>query len=321
MIDLHLHMDGSLTPELVGELAAERSIRLPVPEGRTLAQSLRVPDSCRSLNDYLACFHLPLLVLQDPPAVEKAFDSLCRRLKRQGLAYAEIRFAPQLHLKNGCTQEEITEAAIRGIARSGFFAGLILCCMRGKGNEAENLETLETASRRLGRGVAAADLAGAEALYSTRSFSGLFARAAVLGLPLTTHAGEAGGPDSVASAVSFGAVRIGHGLRSVEDPQVMSLLAEQQICLELCPTSNLQTGACPSLAEYPVRHFLELGIPCTINTDNMTVSGTDIFREHSLLQHAFSFTAEEMGGFLQTAIRHAFLDPEQKQFLRRSIGI
>lgn len=315
MIDLHLHLDGSLSPALVQSLAQKQNLSLPIPEGRSLAQALQVSEDCRSLNDYLACFDLPLLVLQEPDAVEEAFFDLCCRLKRQGLLYAEIRFAPQLHTHKGHTQTEIVEAAIKGISRSDFWAGLILCCMRGDQNKAANRETVEIAGRFLNQGVAAIDLAGAEALYPTADFSDLFAEASALHIPFTIHAGEAAGPDSVQSALSFGAVRIGHGLHSTESSEVMRQLSAGQVCLELCPTSNLQTCACPSLDVYPIQQFREWHIPITLNTDNMTVSGTDIFREHRLIQQAFSLTSEEMGTFITTAIQHAFLDADQKKYL------
>lgn len=320
MIDLHLHFDGSLLPRTVLELAQEQGILLPAKEPDELKLFLTAPENCESLNEYLEKFDLPLKVLQTREAVRKAMYILVSSLKEQGMLYAEIRFAPQLHTKKGLTQERVVQAALLGmqeaLAGSFFRCKLILCCMRGADNREENLLTVRTAAAFLGRGVAALDLAGAEALYPTEEFAEVFSLARELGVPFTIHAGEADGPESIEAALSFGASRIGHGVRVTEKPELLERLREQRIPLEMCPSSNVQTKAVPSLSQHPVLKFLRQGLCVTVNTDNMTVSDTTIEKEFGLLSRKLGMTAEERKKLLLNAADAAFLTSEERWRLK-----
>ena len=320
MIDLHLHFDGSLLARTVLELAKEQGIALPSEEPDELKLFLAAPTDCGSLNEYLEKFDLPLLVLQTREAVRKGMHTLASSLKEQGMLYAEIRFAPQLHTKKGLTQEQVVKAALQGLqeaaAGSFFKAKLILCCMRGADNREENLLTVRTAAAFLGRGVAALDLAGAEALYPTADYGEVFALAKELSVPFTIHAGEADGPESIRAALRMGASRIGHGVRAGEDPELLEELKEKQIPLEMCPSSNVQTKAVPSLSEHPVLSYLRRGLLVTVNTDNMTVSDTTIEREFRLLKEELGMTPEERRQLLLNAADAAFLAAEERWRLR-----
>ena len=320
MIDLHLHFDGSLLPRTVLELAQEQGILLPAKEPDELKLFLTAPENCESLNEYLEKFDLPLKVLQTREAVRKAMYILVSSLKEQGMLYAEIRFAPQLHTKKGLTQGRVVQAALLGmqeaLAGSFFRCKLILCCMRGADNREENLLTVRTAAAFLGRGVAALDLAGAEALYPTEEFAEVFSLARELGVPFTIHAGEADGPESIEAALSFGASRIGHGVRAAEKPELLERLREQRIPLEICPSSNVQTKAIPSLSQHPVLEFLRQGLCVTVNTDNMTVSDTTIEKEFGLLSRELGMTAEERKKLLLNAADAAFLTSEERWRLK-----
>ena len=236
------------------------------------------------------------------------------------MLYAEIRFAPQLHTKKGVSQERVVQAALLGmqeaLAGSFFRCKLILCCMRGADNHEENLLTVRTAAAFLGRGVAAVDLAGAEALYPTADFTDVFGFARELGVPFTIHAGEADGPESIEAALDFGASRIGHGVRAAEKPELLERLREQRIPLEMCPTSNVQTKAVPSLSRHPVLEFLRQGLCVTVNTDNMTVSDTTIEKEFGLLSRELGMTAEERKKLLLNAADAAFLTSEERWRLK-----
>ena len=182
--------------------------------------------------------------------------------------------------------------------------------MRG-GEEAANRETVDTAASFLGQGVCALDLAGAEALYPTREHAALFAHARSLQVPFTLHAGEAAGPESVRQALELGAQRIGHGVRAIEEESLLEELAQRQIPLELCPTSNLQTKAVPDLAHFPLRECLRRGLRATVNTDNMTVSRTTLSQEYALL----GLTGEERRALLRNSVEAAFLPEEDKRSL------
>lgn len=299
MIDLHLHLDGSLRPETVLELGAEQGISLPAKTVEDLIEYLRVPDDCKSLTEYLERFDLPLEVLQIPSAIERVTYELVEDLALMGLEYAEIRFAPQLSTKKGATQEQVVEAAISGLKKAlenypAIKVELILCCMRGKDNDKENFETLEMARKYLNKGVCAVDLAGAEALFKTDSYVSLFEKVNEYKLPFTIHAGEADGPSSVKQAIDFGARRIGHGVRSIEDELLVKELIEKGVTLEVCPISNLQTKTVDDIKNHPIRKLFDLGVRVTVNTDNITVSNTSLQKEKLLLKEALGFTDEEL---------------------------
>ena len=321
MIDLHLHLDGSLTTEEILFLAKEQKIELPANNLAELRPLLVALENCKNLNEYLKRFDIPLQVLQTKIAIEYAVESLLVRLYQEKIKYAEIRFAPQLHMQKGLSQKEIVRAAISGMKKAQavlaneISAQLILCLMRGKGNETENEETLKVAKYFLHAGVCAVDLAGAEALYPTAGYRNVFRQAQDMELPFTIHAGEADGAESIKNAIAFGAARIGHGVRAVEDDELMKILAETKIPLELCPTSNIQTRIFTDLREYPIRKFLERGICATINTDNKTVSDTSIREEFEKLKLAVNLTREEEITLLKNAAQASFLDAAAQERL------
>jgi adenosine deaminase len=318
-IDLHLHFDGSLSIPNVRALARLEKVELPQDE-QTLRAMLTVDPDCRDLGEYLTKFAFPLSLLQSRESIEEGMLTLCRELIAENCIYAEIRFAPQLHLDKGLTQSEVVEAAIRGFCRSGLRGGLILCCMRSDDNRELNETTVDVAAKYLGRGVLALDLAGNEAGFATEGFAPLFARARDLRVPFTIHAGEADGAESVRAAVRMGAARIGHGVRSFEDENLMDELAKSGIPLELCPTSNLQTVVFDELSSYPLRRFIEKGICITLNSDNRSVSATDAHRELELVGEEFSLTREEKRVLLQNSVRAAFASDEIKAELDRMIA-
>lgn len=311
-IDLHLHLDGSLRPETVLELAKEQHVSLPAQTKEELEKFLRVPEDCRSLTEYLQCFDLPLMILQKTEAIERVVYELIEDLVKEDVIYAEIRFAPQLSAKKGLMQEEIVKAAIKGLNRGleefpSIQAGLILCCMRGEGNEEENLKTIEAAGKYLGKGVCAVDLAGAEALFKTEQYQELFKRVRELKLPFTIHAGEADGAESIRKALEFGAKRIGHGIRVIEDEELLKKVIKEKITLEVCPISNLHTKAAKDKKSHPIRILFDMGVRVTINTDNRTVSNTNLEKEYAFLKEYYQFKEEEIEKMNEYAKEAAFL--------------
>ena len=319
LIDLHLHLDGSLSVKTVRELAQMQNMEVPADDAKLL-EMLQVSKDCKDLNEYLEKFSFPCSLLQMKEAITLAVYNLLEELKEQGLLYAEIRFAPQLHTLKGLDQKAVVEAAVEGLYKSDMKANLILCCMRGDTNQKENLETLDVAEMFLGKGVCAVDLAGAEALYFTDAFKDLFAVADAKGLPRTIHAGEAMGPESVWSALEIGTKRIGHGVRSLEDCTLVRKLAEEGITLEMCPTSNLNTNMFPSIEEYPLRKLMDAGVKVTLNTDNMTVSGVTIRSEMEQVIETFRLTDEECRQLLCNAAEASFADENVKAWLLELIG-
>lgn len=330
MIDLHMHFDGSLPVETVLNLARKQGIRLPADTAEGLTPYLKAPVDCKDLNEYLMRFDIPQAVLQTREALAEAAGDLARELQREGLLYAEFRFAPQFHTQKGLTQREAVEAVLAGLRAGcggGFFANLILCCMRGTDNQAANQETIRIAAEEIAASKAAldrvprvvlADLAGAEAVFPTEDFRPVFELAKELSVPYTLHAGEAAGAGSVRAAVDMGAVRIGHGVRCVEDEALVEELAKRRIPLECCVTSNLQTRAFESAQAHPLLSLYRKGLAVTVNTDNMTVSQTTIAQEFALLSQC-GMTGAERDGLLENACRAAWLRETEREWLRAEI--
>ena len=324
MIDLHLHLDGSLTPEDILSLATLAGVKLPCNDAESLRPLLQAEPDCKSLAEYLEKFELPLQVLQTEETIRLAVYLLVKRLAEDGLVYAEIRFAPQLHLQKGLTQQQVVAAAVEGldkaVAEFKMPVQLILCCMRMADNQLENEETVRVAKEFLGKGVCAVDLAGAEAAFPTENFADIFTLTKQLDIPYIIHAGEAAGPESVWQALKLGAKRIGHGVRAIEDADLVATLGEKKIPLETCFTSNLQTKAVKNAEKYPLQAFWEQGLAVTVNTDNMTVSGTDLVTEYRLLQKAFGLSEAALQQIAYNAADAAFLPDQQKETLKKQIA-
>ncbi len=314
LTELHLHLDGSLRPQTVWELMHEQGKPINAKDVKELTGQMMVPEEGTTLVDYLDKFDLPLSVLQQADALERVTYELIEDLAREGLTYAEIRFAPQSSTKEGLSQDEAVEAAVRGVKRAAVTcpmirAGLILCCMRGDGNEDQNMETIETARKYLGDVVCAVDLAGAESLFPTENFAPVFFKAKEYGIPMTIHAGEGAGPESIRAALSFGTKRIGHGVRAVEDPELVEQLADEKITLEVCPTSNVhtQTIGCERMEDHPIRKLYDAGVHVTVNSDNRTVSGITLAHELKVLQEKCGFTETELRQMEEYAEEARFL--------------
>lgn len=318
-IDLHLHLDGSISVKSARELAKMQNI--PVPEDDDdLAALLQADGDCNSLVEFLEKFDFPCSLTQTGAALKKATENLLSELKEDGVMYAEIRFAPQNHTALGMTQREAVAAVLDGIRASDIPCGLILCCMRGEGTDAPNRETVEIAAEYFGKGVCALDIAGDEAAYPITLYADFLSAAKEKGIPLTLHAGEAAGAESVRDTVNLGAVRIGHGVRASEDEATIALLREKNITLETCPTSNLYTGIYDSISDFPLRQFIGGGVKITVNTDDMSVCKTDIKSEYKKLIKEFGLTSAEVKMLLQNAVEASFAGDELKSALSDEIN-
>lgn len=313
LTDLHLHLDGSVSVKSARELAVLENIQLPESDEK-LRNMLMVSDDCADLNEYLEKFSLPVSLMQSRESLRLAALNLCTELRAQGLMYAELRFAPQKHCEKGLSQREVVVSVLDGIKDSDFDAGLILCCMRdGNDNTAENLETVKLTEEFLNRGVCACDLAGAEALFPNDRYMYVFEAARSCGVPFTIHSGEALGAESVALALENSAARIGHGVRSAEDEKIMELLKQTGTPLEICPTSNINTCVFKRISDIPVKIFMDYGIMVTLNTDNMSVSATDIKKEYKKTAEAFGFGPAEIKALVINSVNASFASSEKKQ--------
>lgn len=308
---LHLHLDGSLRPETVYEWLQEQGNDIALEK---VKKALMVDKDCRDLNEYLEKFDLPLQVLQTEEHIEQATFELFEDLAKQNVIYAEVRFAPVLHTKQGLKHDEIVEAAIKGMNRAKeefeIDGNLLLCCMRGNNSIIRSVKTVAAAKKYLGKGVCGLDLAGAEALYPTREYQNLFEFARKLNIPFTIHAGEADGPQSIRDALEFGAKRIGHGVRCLQDSELVTELVQKEIPLEVCPISNLQTKATGE--NHPIEELYKTGLKTTISPDNNTVSNTDIIQEYNWILENTNLTIEDLRQMNINAIRGAFITPQKK---------
>ena len=321
LIDLHVHLDGSIPLPAAAQLAAEAGLDLSLAE---LQEKMQVPDHCQDLNQYLATFELPLKLMQSAQGIRTVAKAFHEQLDAEGILYAEPRFAPGSLTAGGLSQQEVLEAALAG--RADFYAehpqselhtAYIICAMRGTGEKLKhkNEESIDLAAAYLGNGVVAADLAGAEALFATENFSSLFAEAQRKNVPFTIHAGEAAGPESIKAALRLGAQRIGHGVRSLEDAGVIQDLKATKVALEICPTSNLQTRIFESIERFPLEQLLDAGLTVTINTDNMTVSNTTLSHEFELLQQRCGLDKNTARELAENAARAVFSDSSEKDRL------
>ncbi len=320
-IELHAHLDGSITPRIAKELASLQNIKLNADNDKQLLNMLSVPDTCNSLNDFLMCFELPLTLLQTEQAISRAVYLVLEDMRKDGVVYAEIRFAPQLHTRCGLTQKMAVEAVIKGIRNSSIPANAILCCMRGDDNDSENDMTVEIAKDMLVKhgGVVAIDLAGAEGLYPTSKYKKLFEKASKYGIPFTIHAGEADGVESVIEAINMGACRIGHGVRMAGNEEVMKLIADKKICVEMCPTSNKITKAISDMKDYPIIDFLNRGIKVTVNTDDSAIERTTLSNEFKYLEKEFGLTRRQEIEIFNNAVDGAFTTDIIKEELKKLI--
>jgi len=282
-----------------------------------------VPEDCTNPSEFLQCFSFPLSLLQTYEGLREAAYLVAEDMRSQGVIYGEIRYAPQLHTTGAMSQEDAIQAVLEGVRKSGIKVNVILCCMRGDDNDDANLETLELARKYLVEdgGVVALDLAGAEALFPTSSYRDLFAKARKYGIPFTIHAGEADGAQSVALAIEYGATRIGHGVRSFEDVEVLKQLKEKGIFLEMCPTSNRQTVAVKDMSTYPFIDYLNQGINVTLNTDDPGIEGTTLEKEYLYMEDTFGLTDALEKTLLENSISAAFTNSEVKRQLMRSMGL
>lgn len=321
MIDLHLHLDGSLSLEDFKYLSQRNGVEL----GDDFPENVYVPDGCKSLEEYLTRFDLPCSLLQDEFSVAYAVKSLVDRLYEKGYIYAEIRFAPQLHTLKGMSQRDAVIAAVAGLNsalknKNGFDANLILCCMRQADIDI-NMETVQLAAEFKEKKVVCLDLAGPEAYHTGDFYTPLFDKAKELGVNIIIHAGEACGSDEVIRAIDLlHAQRIGHGVHLELTPENIRKMHEKRIAFEFCPTSNLQTTSLEDYDKVPLRPFDCHGIPVTINSDNMTVSNTDVLEEFRHLYKTFNLQIYEVKHLLINAINASFTSLETKSMLLNELN-
>lgn len=320
--DLHCHLDGSLRPETVHELwdtlpAKGRPHIAAEPE---IAVIPRVPCS---LEAYLEAFAITVAVLQTEGALERAAWELCQDAAEEGVVYIEIRFAPLLHRRQGLSPSRVVEAVLAGTRRAEaelpVRTGVILCAMRNEPLERSE-KVARLAAQYVDQGVVGFDLAGPERGFPLSAHARAVRLAQEAGVHVTLHAGEGCCPEHIAEALDLGAERIGHGVYLFQDPQTEERVREDRIPLEVCPTSNLQiSGIMRTLADHPLRRYLDRGTRVTVNTDNRLMSQTSSTEELWRVVQAFGLSAEAVRAILLTSAEAAFASASVQKELRARV--
>jgi adenosine deaminase len=320
--ELHCHLDGCVRPSTLLELAAEYDKPMPADDAEQLARYMLVDDA-ENLEDYLERFSVTLSVMQTSEALERIAYELAEDAAREGVRYLETRYAPVLNVRGGLSLEESVEAPLRGLARAhqeyGIVGRVIVCAIRNMAPEV-SLELAKLAVAFKHRGVVGFDLAGGEAGNPGRRHKDAFDYAREHDLPCTCHAGEGDGPDSVREAVhGLCACRIGHGTRLIEDESLTQYIADRQITVECCITSNVQTRAAASLDAHPLRAFFDRGLNVALSTDNRLMSGVTLVDEYQKAARHLGFTFEELCTIARNGFRSAFLHEEERRTLLATV--
>ena len=323
---LHDHLDGGLRPGTVLDLASEVGHPLPADDVDGLARWFRDSADSGSLERYLETFDHTVAVMQTPEAIERVARECVEDLAADGVVYAEIRYAPEQHLTRGLNPEDVVQAVQRGFDAGTEAAGgrivvrQLLTAMR---HQARSREIAELAVRHRDDGVVGFDIAGAEAGYPPTRHLDAFEYLQRENAHFTIHAGEAFGLPSIWEAIQWcGADRLGHGVRIIDDialegdEPVLGRLAayvrDKRIPLEMCPHSNVQTGAATSIAEHPIGLLSKLRFRVTVNTDNRLMSDTSMSKEMGALVDAFGYGLDDLRWFTINAMKSAFLRFDQR---------
>ncbi|WP_190867418.1 adenosine deaminase [Actinomadura sp. RB99] len=317
---LHDHLDGGVRPATIVDLARDSGYEaLPTTDPENLRAWFEEASNSGSLERYLETFSHTVGVMQSVEALTRVAYECGEDLAADGVVYAEVRYAPEQHLSGGLTLEQVVEAVLDGFAKArrdfGIRVGTLVTAMR---HQARSMEIAELAVRYRDLGVVGFDIAGAEAGYPPTRHLDAFEYLQRENAHFTIHAGEGFGLPSIWQAIQWcGADRLGHGVRIIDDIEVdgeearlgrlAGYVRDKRIPLEMCPTSNIQTGAAKSIEEHPIGLLRRLSFRVTVNTDNRLMSGTTLSREFAKLRDAFGYGWDDLQWFTVNAMKSAFV--------------
>lgn len=313
-VELHLHLDCSMSYEVVSRIK-------PAISNDTYRSEFIAPAKCRNLADFLKRAPSGIKLMQSVKNLQWVVEDLFQQLRDENVIYAEIRFAPLQHIENGLSAEKVVEIVLEATAinskKMGIKAGLILCALRHY-SEKQSLQTARLVKKYFNSlHMAGFDLAADEAGFPINSHIPAFQYALKHVIPRTAHAGEARGADSVWETIqNFKPSRIGHGVRSLEDPRLVDYLIDNNIHLEVCPTCNIQTDIYDQYIDHPVNELSERGVSIGINTDARTLVNITLTEEYKKLQENFGWGLEKFMYCNLNALSHAFLSDKEKTSLR-----
>lgn len=315
-VELHLHLDCSLSFQLVKQLSPDITLK-------EYQSSFIAPDKCVDLADYIKRAEKGFELMQTPAQLRLATYDLFQQLKEDNVIYAEIRFAPLLHTSGGLTPDQVVEivneAVGESIKKQGIHAGIILCTLR-RHSEAQSLKTVELVKKYSKSHVVGFDIAGNEAGFPISNHVKAFQFANSNNIKCTAHAGEAEGPESVRETLGkLKPVRIGHGVRSAEDDALVSFIKKNKIHLEICPTSNIQVNVYDKIENHTVNDFFNSGVSMSINTDTRTISNVTLTTEYHLLHQVFNWSEPHFKKCNLEAIEHSFASDKIKESIKLQI--
>ncbi len=324
--DLHVHLDGSLRPQTIHDLAGLDDVDLPFGSVDDIRRFFVEDLPERDLVAYLERFDVTTAVMQTESALERIAFELVEEAARENIWYMEVRYAPILSTKRGLSPRQVVDAIERGLRRGQETyprtrAHQIICGLRHfEPERAVRMAMLAVEYK--DRGVLAFDLAGAEKDNPAKRFREAFYLVRHANLNVTVHAGEAYGPESIHQALHWaGAHRIGHGVRLREDPDLVEYVRDHRIPLEMCPTSNVQTGAVASIDRHPIREYFDRGLRVTVNTDNRLMSNTTMTNELALCCEHLHFDLDEIKKLILNGFKSAFLRyPERKALIAEALA-
>jgi len=319
-IELHCHLDGSLRPKTVLELAKGANVALPSEDVEVLKSNLQAPEDCPSLSEYLKRFDLPVAVMQTEENLKRVAFELMEDCAKENVKYIEIRFAPLFHQQQGLTIEQIIESVLAGMNKAASLydikGNLILSFLKFMPTETI-IPVLEVAKKYLKQGVVAVDLAGNEDEGFAHKFIEPMAHAKELGFHITVHAGETGFGQNVLDSIELlGAERIGHGVNIRDHKGAYDKVKQLKIPLEMCPTSNVQTKAVQGIKDHPVATFADDNVVVTISTDNRTVSNTTMTKEIEICQRSLSINESLYKDIFNNSVEATFASSETKKWLQ-----
>ncbi|WP_446898968.1 adenosine deaminase [Clostridium sp. LBM24168] len=321
--DLHCHLDGSIRPSTMIDIAKKDKIKIPTYEINKFKQYTGISGKCSSLKEYLDKFNIPIEIMQNYENIYRITLELLEDSAKLNIKYIEIRFAPFNHTKNLSAYDVIKaalEAIKYGFKKYGIMSTLILCAMRHEPPEV-SLKLTDIAKDFLGMGVTAIDLAGNEDDFPPEIHKKAFEMAKYYGLHRTVHAGETGKPENIIKSIELlNAERIGHGVFAFKDKSVVKYLKDHNIPLEMCITSNVNTSAVFSYKSHPIKLYLDNGLFITVNTDNTTVSNTTIIDEFKYLVKYQNFTCDDIKRAVKNGITASFLEGKDKKKLQLQLS-
>jgi adenosine deaminase len=325
--DIHCHLDGSLRPATVLDLARKHKVKLPADNLKDLTPFVQVAPTCRSLKEFLDVFYVLYPLLVYPEAVERISYELVEDCAKDNIRHVEVRLAPGLQATKDFSTDQVIESVLKGLRRGckdfGTTSSVIICLFRSHGPK-ENGKAFDTLKKFFKKdanpeepAVVGLDVAGDEAKYPTIEYAPFYEEAKKLGIWTTCHAGETAGTANLKAALDLSVMRIGHGTHLLEDKKLMDEVVRRQVALEIGLSSNIRTKSVSDFGKHPAMAFHKAGVPITFNTDDRGILGITLTHEYGEALK-LGFTVADLASISAASVDHLFLPAAHKNRLKKS---